>query len=163
MLALAACGDSPAPAQTSPLGAAAAATAAPTFDSLRDVDFEAPAFVAALVDRAGGGEAHAERVSYHDLTADGREEAVVVVESGGTAGDIAVAVYTLVEGAPELLWFQRLGGRVEVRLGLVVTLEGVYDAGDARCCPARVRERAYGWRDGGFALVSEQVVESAQD
>lgn len=106
---------------------------------------------------------HAERVSYHDLTGDGREEAVVVVESGGTAGDIAVAVYTLVDGAPELLWFQRLGGRVEVRLGLVVTLEGVYEAGDPRCCPTRVWERAYGWRDGGFALLSEQLVETAQD
>ena len=97
-----------------------------------------------------------------DLTADGREEAVVVVESGGTTGDIGVAVYRLLEGAPELLFFQRLAGHVEVRLGLVVIQEGVYAGGEAECCPSQLRELAYGWRDGEFTLVSEQVVDNPQ-
>ncbi len=132
----------------------------PPLRSLAEFDFEAPAFVATLIARAGGGEVHRERVHLEDLTTDGREEAVVVVESGGTAGDIGVAVYRLLEGAPELLFFQRLAGHVEVRLGLVVIQEGVYAEGEAQCCPSRLREFAYGWRDGEFTLVSQQVVEN---
>jgi hypothetical protein len=101
-------------------------------------------------------------VHLEDLTADGREEAVVVVESGGTAGDIGLAVYRLLEGAPELLFFQRLAGHVDVRLGLVVIQEGVYAEGEARCCPSRLRELAFGWQNGEFTLASEQVVENPQ-
>jgi len=166
LLTAAACGSGPTPA--------AAPTAAPTsppasltpraldapLQSLADFDFEAPAFVAGLITRTGGGEVHHERVHIEDLTADGSEEAVVVVESGGTAGDIGIAVYGLLEGAPDLLFFQRLAGHVEVRLGLVVIQEGVYAEGEAECCPSRLRELAYGWRDGEFKLVSEQVVEN---
>ena len=172
LLIAAACGSeaqpspSDSPATTSATASAttpATSTPSPTVEtvrSLRDVDVEALEFVAPLISLAGGGEVHAERVHFEDLTGDGREEAVVVVESGGTAGDIAVAVYKLREGIPELIFFQPLSGHVEVRVGLVVIQEGVYAAGEPRCCPSRLRESAYGWRGGAFALVSEQVVEN---
>ena len=143
--------------------ATAAATVAPTpgpFDSMGDVDFEQPALAGPLIDRAGGGEVHAERVLLEDLTGDGEDEAVVVVESGGTLGDVAVAVYTLDGRSLQELLFERLNGHAEVRLGLVVLQEGVYGAGDAECCPSQLRERVYGWRDGTFELLSEQVVEN---
>ena len=138
----------------------AAATPDSSLASLRDFDFASLDFVGPLIDRAGGGEVNAERVHFEDLTGDGREEAVVVVESGGTAGDLAVAVYGLAEGAPELLLFERLGGHVEVRLGLIVIEEGVYEADDPQCCPSRLREIAYGWDGAAFALASEQVVDN---
>ena len=164
LLLAAACGAS---VQPSPAASPAAPTAASTppgpaapLRSLRDFDFSSPDFVAGLLTRAGGGEVHRERVQFEDLTADGREEAVVVVESGGTAGDIGVAVYGLLEGAPQLLFFQRLAGHVEVRLGLVVIQEGVYAEGEAECCPSQLRELAYGWMGGKFTLISEQVVEN---
>ncbi|HJM90037.1 MAG TPA: hypothetical protein QF624_10530 [Dehalococcoidia bacterium] len=144
----------PTPAATSTAGAS------PPVDSLRDVDFEALPLVAELIRRAGGGEIHAERVVFEDLTGDEGEEAVVIVESGGTAGDLAVAVYRLQEGRPLLALFAKTAGRVEVRLGLVVTSEGVFAADDARCCPSQLRERAYGWRDGEFVLLSDQNVDN---
>ncbi len=128
--------------------------------SLRDFDFNSPEFTTGLITRAGGGEVHRERVQFEDLTADGREEAVAVVESGGTAGDIGIAVYGLLEGVPELLFFQRLTGHVEVRLGMVVIQEGVYTGSDPQCCPSQLRESAYAWRGGKFTLISEQLVEN---
>lgn len=148
---------SPASRPTVPASASPAAAAA---GSLREFNFESEAFVAELLARAGGGEVHAERVQLEDLTGDGREEAVVVVESGGTAGDIGVAVYGWVEGAPDLLLFRPLAGHAEVRLGLVVIQEGVYAVGEPQCCPSRLREFVYGWREGRFTLVSEQVVDN---
>jgi hypothetical protein len=164
-LLLSGCGasdDGPAPRATASPTPVATSTALPGAGatSLREVDFASPAVAAGLINRAGGGEVNANRIVYEDLTGDGREEAVVVVESGGTAGDLAVAVYRLTAEGAALVLFERLGGRVEVRLGLVVTQEGVYADDDARCCPSRLRERAYGWRDSAFTLISEQVVDN---
>ena len=166
LLIAAACGSetqpspSDGPAATRALSTSTPSPTVEAVSSLREVDVEALEFVAELISLAGGGEVHAERVHFEDLTGDGREEAVVVVESGGTAGDIAVAVYGLREGIPDRLFFQPLSGHVEVRVGLVVIQEGVYAAGEPRCCPSRLRESAYGWQGGAFTLVSEQVVEN---
>lgn len=164
-LALAvACGDDgeATPAPATPSVTATATEATPAAGSLRDVDFEAIEVQAELINRAGGGEVNAERVVFVDLTGDGREEAVVVVESGGTAGDLGVAVYRLAEGGPEVVFFEALAGHVEVRFDLVVTQVGVYATGDAQCCPSQLRERAYGWRDGRFELLSDQLVDNPQ-
>ena len=161
VLAAACSGDDDAtPVPATPTATATAP--APAVDSLREVDFESIELQTELINRAGGGEINAERVIFVDLTGDGREEAVVVVESGGTAGDMGVAVYRLVEGGPELVFFQALAGRVEVRFDLVVTQVGVYAAGDAQCCPGQLRERAYGWREGGLVLISDQLVDNSQ-
>ena len=156
--------DEPVPATATavPSTPAVTADAGPPVDSLREVDFEALPVAAALINRAGGGEVHAERVVFEDLTGDEREEAVVVVESGGTAGDLAVAIYRLQESRPLLALFAKTAGRVEVRLGLVVTSEGVFAADDARCCPSQLRERSYGWRDGEFVLLYDQNVDNPQ-
>lgn len=158
--------DDPVPATATAVPSTPAATSTadvgPPVDSLREVDFEALPIAAELINRAGGGEVHAERVIFEDLTGDEREEAVVVIESGGTAGDLAVAVYRLQEGRPLLALFAKTAGRVEVRLGLVVTSEGVFAADDARCCPSQLRERAYGWREGEFVLLYDQNVDNPQ-
>jgi hypothetical protein len=158
----AACGDDgeATPATPSVTATATATQAATAVSSLRDVDFEAFEVQLDLINRAGGGEIHAERVVFVDLTDDGQEEAVVVVESGGTAGDLGVAIYRLREGVPEVVFFQALAGHVEVRFDLVVTQVGVYATGDAQCCPSQLRERAYGWRDGQFTMVSDQTVDN---
>ena len=165
VLAAVACGSgSSQPAASTataePQPSAATAGPAVTYASLRDVDFEAPEIVAELISRAGGGEVDARRVVFEDLTDDGDEEAVVVVESGGTLGDIGVAVYRLIENRPELAFFLALTGRVEVRFGFVVIEEGVYAPGDAQCCPSQLRELTYGWDGEQFALAADQVVDS---
>ncbi|MEZ4501229.1 MAG: hypothetical protein R3C39_01220 [Dehalococcoidia bacterium] len=159
---LAACGGGE--ADTTPTSSpTATSTATPTAGavaSLRDVDFTSMPYVGDLIDRAGGGEVPAERVTFEDLTGDGTEEAVVVVESGGTLGDIGVGIYRLEAGRPVLADFHTLGGRVDVRLGLVIIEEGVYAAGDAECCPSQLHEIAIGWENGAFAVVSDQTIDN---
>jgi len=161
---LAACGNGESEATPSP-SPSATSTATPTptagtVASLRDVDFTSMPYVGDLIDRAGGGEVPAERVTFEDLTGDGEDEAVVVVESGGTLGDIGVGIYRLEAGQPVLADFRKLGGRVDVRLGLVIIEEGVYAAGDAECCPSQLHETAIGWQNGAFEVVSEQTVDN---
>ena len=137
-------------------------TATPlTVDSVREIDFTDPLVIGPLIDAAGGGEVSAERVVYEDLTGDGVEEAVVIVESGGTQGDIGFGVYSVDEDSIATLAFsERARGRVEVRVGVIVAIEGVFAAGDAECCPSQLREVTYRWDGSGFSQVSEQVIDN---
>ncbi|MPZ98017.1 MAG: hypothetical protein GEU80_01560 [Dehalococcoidia bacterium] len=156
LLALAACGDDN---DASTPTATSTAPAASPVDSLRDVDFEDAALQGPLVDQAGGGEVHNERVLFADLTGDGKEEAVVIVESGGTQGAVGAAVYRLADGQPVMVHFVQAGGHVEVRQGsLLVTQEGVYDDDDAECCPSELRETVYQWDGSQFEVLTEQVI-----
>lgn len=157
--ALAACGSSDAPAPTATATPAEVQTGTPV-QSLREVDFSSVGLAGVLIDLAGGGEVPAERVQFLDLTGDGMDEAVVVVESGGTLGDLGVGVYRLAGGAPVLEFFTQAGGRVEVRVGVVVVQSGVYEAGDAQCCPSRLRESGFAWDGEQFVRISEQVVDN---
>lgn len=158
---VAACGSED-EATPAPSASASASTAAPggSVDSLRDIDFTSAPYAADLITRAGGGDVRAERVTFEDLTGDGIEEAVVVVESGGTLGDIGVAVYRLEGGVPEVALFRQFTGGLELRLGLVVVKEGVYAADDPLCCPSQLQETVIGWQDGAFEVLSEQVIDN---
>jgi hypothetical protein len=162
LLATAACGagsgyDSASTAFTAP---ASPSAALPQVASLRDVDFTQQPYLGDLVTRASGGEVTRERVRLVDLTGDGVEEAVVPVESGGTMGDIGVAIYRLDAGTPSLALFRRLAGRVEVRGTEVVISEGVPAPTDPACCPSRVRETTLGWNGTTFAPTSERTVDA---
>ena len=131
--------------------------------SLAEVDFATGAVVDALHSLANGGDVPANRIALFDLIGDdGVEEAVVFIESGGTLGDIGVAVFELLEGQPRLVTFIAAAGRVELNtdLELLFSLEGVYEAGDAECCPSKLREIAYGWTGERFAVVSDQIVDN---
>jgi hypothetical protein len=87
---------------------------------------------------------------FADLTADGKQDAVVTVATPGAAG--AVAGYVLsADGSSSgrlrvVLRSQReyrLGARLrETTLTLAVPL---WRVGDELCCPARLRERDYAW------------------
>ncbi len=104
-----------------------------------------------------------ERIEFYDLIGDDDLlEAVVVVESGGTLGDLGAAVFELVEGRPRIVGFIEAAGRIEVNedLELIFTTEGVYETGDAECCPSKLREIAYGWDGERFAQVSDQVIDN---
>jgi hypothetical protein len=136
----------------------AAPTAAQPAVAIRDIDVSQAPFATDLTRRAGGGEVPRERVRYLDLTGDGVEEAVAVVESGGTLGDIGVGVFQANGSSAALAYFRKLAGRVEMRDRTIVVVEGAPAAGDPACCPAKLRETAIEWRSGSFEVTSERVV-----
>jgi hypothetical protein len=128
-------------------------------ESLHEADFTSVRLVGPLIDAAGGGEVVPERIHFADLVGDdGIEEAFVIVESGGTLGDLGVGVYFMEGGGAELRQFIQTAGLVEFRLDLVVTFEGVWAAGDSQCCPTELLERSYQWDGRQFAVITEQVV-----
>jgi hypothetical protein len=130
----------------------------PPLLSLREVDFSGPPFAGDLINRAGGGDVPRERIRYVDLTGDGVEEAVAVVESGGTLGDIGVGVFRAQGAALSLAYFRKLGGRVEIRGSAILLIEGAPAPGDAACCPAQLKETTIEWRGTVFEVTSERVV-----
>ena len=167
LLFMAACGaeqnSDPTEAPPNPTAnstAAPSATATPfAVASLREVNFEEAALAGPLIDAAGGGEVPNERVEFLDLIGDdGIEEAVVIVESGGTLGDLAAGVFALIEGQPQLVQVIETAGRIEVRLDLVVAIEGVWASDDPQCCPSQLRETSYQWDGARFIAITEQVV-----
>lgn len=165
LLVAAACGDgdspttTPEPTSDSTTRPSVTSTALGAVGSLREVQFDAPAFAGPLIDAAGGGEVPLERVEFHDLIGnDGIEEAVVTVESGGTLGDLGAGVFSLIDRRPELVQFVATAGRIEVRLDLIVAIEGVWADSDPQCCPSQLRETSYQWDGARFVAITEQVV-----
>jgi len=143
----------------------ATATPQTPITDARQIDFTDITLIGPLIDEFGGGEVDADRVQYVDLTRDGIEDAFVIVESGGTAGDVGAALVTVEDGEALVAGYIRTGGRIEVRFpevggGIVVTTEGVWEPGDAECCPSNLRESTYEWDDGEFVLRDEQVVDN---
>lgn len=133
------------------------ATATPT-SAIRTTDFSQAPYATELTRRAGGGEVPRDRVRYADLDRDGAEEAVVVVESGGTLGDIGFAIYRVGASGPELAFFRKLAGNVDIRDASVVVTEGAPAPGDAACCPQKLHETTVAWRSGKFEVTSEVTV-----
>lgn len=165
LLVAAACGDggsdpTATPTPTSSPTATSTSMAPPLgVASLHEVDFTDPGLVGPLIDAAGGGEVPVGRIVFLDLIGnDDVEEAVVVVESGGTLGDLGAGVFALIEGQPELVQFIATAGRIELRLDLVVSIEGVWGDDDAQCCPSQLRETSYQWDGARFAAITEQVI-----
>lgn len=129
--------------------------------SIRQVDFAAMPYAKQLVDAAGGGNVAPERTVFADITGDGSEDAIVIVESGGTAGDLGAGVYRLIGGVPKLERYIAAGGHIEVRLGAVVVAQtGIYQGGDPQCCPSKLREVSWGWDGQQLAIRSDQVIDN---
>jgi hypothetical protein len=90
------------------------------------------------------------RPTFADLTGDGKSDAVVTVENGGTAGVVALYVISS-DGAKHgrlrvVFRSQRLwqgDSRVSGATLTVVTSE--WSKGDAPCCATRLLERDYAW------------------
>ena len=56
--------------------------------------------------------------------------------------------------------FIATAGRVEFRLDLVVTSEGIWADDDPQCCPSELLERSYQWDGARFEVITEQVVKN---
>lgn len=102
---------------------------------------------------------------YSDLTGDGVEEAVANINSGGTAGHIAVFVFGYVDGqVRELLreegsgdgYMGHLQGGVEA--GRLVVQWPMYRQGEGNCCPSGgLRVRRYTWDGAALVLATDEV------
>ena len=157
--------STPTATPTVTLTASPTATATASLTSVEQIDFTDVAIIGPLIDHFGGGEVDPSRVQYVDLTHDGTNDAFVIVESGGTAGDSGAALLTIEDGQPHVAGYIESGGRIDVRFpevggGIVVTTEGVWEPGDAECCPSNLRESTYEWEDNAFVLRDEQVVDN---
>ncbi|MDQ3849501.1 MAG: hypothetical protein M3296_02655 [Actinomycetota bacterium] len=107
--------------------------------------------------RSGGGFV-APDILFTDLTGDGRSDAVVLIDSGGVAG--AVALYVLsTDGAAQesplrvVYRSQRLFRAAATTSGgaLILRLPR-FAKGDDVCCPKRVVERVFAWNDHARTL-----------
>ena len=90
------------------------------------------------------------RILFDDLTGEGKDDAVVMVHSGGSAGRIALYVFSAGTGRDLKIVYrnQRLY-RARVRLrepDQFVYSVPRWAAGDPLCCPGSFRETALGWR-----------------
>jgi hypothetical protein len=107
-----------------------------------------------------------ESVLFADLTGEGKDDAVVLVDSGGSAGRIALYIFSSLDHAGNKLEIvyrnQRLyRGMARINPGpsLVYTLPG-YNPGDELCCPSAFLERTLKWstKRKKFGVVQRRAV-----
>lgn len=104
------------------------------------------------------------RMSFADVTGEGRSDAVVLVHSGGSAGRIALFVFSAGEGEElELVYRnQRLyRATARVRRGNVIYRVPAHEPGDELCCPSAERETELRWdsRAERFRVVDRRTIE----
>ena len=98
------------------------------------------------------------KVLYGDFSGDGREEAVISLFSGGTAGDVGLLIYREIDGQPVLM--TGLPGykvSATVQNGELRVRQPQYGANDANCCPSGFEETAYRLQGDRLARVREPI------
>jgi hypothetical protein len=132
----------------------AGSPAAPTksqefFQKTLLADAKTTSAVKTLLSQRGGFVAP--EVVFSDLTGDGRSDAVVLVETGGVAGAVAVYVFST-DGQPAtsdlraVYRSQRLyRASVKASGANLIVRTPRFAAGDDVCCPVRIVERVYTW------------------
>jgi hypothetical protein len=105
----------------------------------------------------------APEIEFTDLTGDGRSDAVVLVETGGAAGAVALYVFSTDGKAAgsdlrAVYRSQRLyratAKIVDQRLVVQVPL---FASGDDVCCPDKITERVYSWSEAAKTLVKRSA------
>ncbi|MDX6718217.1 MAG: hypothetical protein QOJ63_471 [Solirubrobacteraceae bacterium] len=97
-------------------------------------------------------------IQFGDLTGDGRSDALVLVDTGGAAGAVALYVFsTHGEDADSPLRVvyrsQKLyRASAEIANATLILRAPRFVEGDELCCPAKVVERVYAWSDGAGTL-----------
>jgi len=88
-------------------------------------------------------------ILFADLTGEGKDDAIVTVDSGTSAGHIAMYVFSAGSGKDLKIVYRnqrlyRANVRVNPGPSLVYTVPA-YKAGDELCCPAAERETTLKW------------------
>lgn len=100
--------------------------------------------------RSGGGIV-APDITFADLTGDGRSDAIVLVDTGGVAGAVALYVFSTHGASAEsdlraVYRSQRLyRASVEISDAALRLRIPRFSEGDDICCPAKVVQRTYAW------------------
>lgn len=107
--------------------------------------------------RTGGGIV-APEITFADLTGDGRSDAIVLVDTAGVAGAVALYVFST-HGESEdsdlraVYRSQRLyHASVEVSDAALLLRTPRFSEGDDICCPAKIVQRTYAWSRGAETL-----------
>lgn len=107
--------------------------------------------------REGGGFV-APDITFEDLTGDGRSDAIVLVESGGVAGAVALYVFSTDGRSARsdlrvVYRSQRLyRATTEVADAMLLLRTPRFAEGDDVCCPAKIVQRTYAWNDRSETL-----------
>jgi hypothetical protein len=97
-------------------------------------------------------------ITFADLTGDGRSDAVVLVDTGGVAGAVALYVFSTHGEAEDsdlraVYRSQRLyRASTEIADATLIVRSPRFAAGDDVCCPAKVVQRVYAWSAGRETL-----------
>jgi hypothetical protein len=88
-------------------------------------------------------------VLFGDLNGDGKEDAAVIVDSGGSAGVVALYVFSSGTGKGLEITYRnerlyRAAARLNPGPSLVYTVPG-FNAGDELCCPSAYLETTLKW------------------
>jgi hypothetical protein len=114
-----------------------------------------PGIKALLRDRGGFV---APEIEFADLTGDERSDAVVLVDSGGSAGAVGLYVFSTHGKAADsplraVYRSQQLyRATAEIAGDALVVHTPRFMQGDDLCCPAKVVERVYAWSTGAKTL-----------
>jgi len=117
-----------------------------------------------LTDRGGFV---APEIEFSDLTGDGRSDAVVLIDTGGVAGAVALYVFSTHGRAASsdlrvVYRSQRLYRATQLVSGARLVLRTArFASGDDLCCPAKVLERSYSWSGAAGTLVRRSSSEFA--
>jgi hypothetical protein len=114
-----------------------------------------------------GGGFVAPDITFADLTGDGRSDAIVLVDTGGVAGAVALYVFSTHGEAEEsdlrvVYRSQRLyRATTEAANGGLILRTPRFVEGDDVCCPAKLVERTYTWSDAAQTLRQRSTQEVA--
>lgn len=134
------------------------------FEKTLLADAKTTSSVKALLETGGGFVAR--DLEFGDVTGDGRSDAIVMVETGGAAGAVAMYLFST-HGEEEedaelraVFRSQRLY-RATARLeqGGIVLATPSYDRGDDLCCPDQIVERLYTWSQAAGKLIRRSTRE----
>ena len=105
------------------------------------------------------------RITFADLTGEGRSDAVVLVHSGGSAGRIALFVFSAGTGEElEIVYRNQRLYRATARVlrGRLLYRVPAYEPGDELCCPSAERETELRWNARGrrFVVADRRTIEN---
>jgi hypothetical protein len=105
-------------------------------------------------------------VEFADLTGEGKDDAIVTVDSGGSAGIVAVYIFSAGSGKElEVVYrnqrLYRAAARINPGPALVYSVPQ-YKDGDELCCPSAYRETELKWntKSKRFGIAKRRIVPS---